>query len=492
MNAELIATLAGILALIAFWVMVVGLFKPSWVIRRPSLQTRKGVFFVWGIVWLCLGGLSLIVTQYVVPSEITTESVTVPHKLYVKVERANVRQCPLSTCDVIDTFTQNSWVTTAANSLAEAPEWIEMTYDADPAPGEQLMTGYINKITLAENPVHGSASGSAAGQPPSGGGGSTSSGGITIGPWADIRTTVGESYEFHFCEPPAAISGATCGGLAGATTDPRGGRPPYSFIKKSGFLPPGMALELNGTLKGTPTQEGTYNFKLCAKDLYGGEGCQNLAVIVSKTGTSPVSPGPSPVNPAGTLRYTVSFAAEGDADDDLVIGIVKYHAVFRGEPVTVDVPSNGARGTFEMPFTINVSIRIQPVSPHPVCIGNYPGYSATETLTGTVPGFLLVDPSSQRLKFYFEDLSEYVSDLNRNPSYSNCSNMNPPDLWRFRSWGIIRHPLDLAKAFPYTDDRPRTTELGGGTIEGWWESGTPQSTGRAMGGRATFTISPVE
>lgn len=318
MNAELLATLIGILAVIAFWVMVAGLFKPSWVIRRPSLQTRKGVFFVWGLAWLCLVILSVIITQSATPNETVSESAVAQHKLYVKVERANLRKCPLPTCDVIDTFMQNSWVTTPANSLAEAPEWIEVSYDADPAPGDQLATGYINKVTLAEEPV--SASGSAAGQPPSGGGGSTSSGGITIGPWANIQTTVGEYYETPFCEPSSAISGATCGALADTTTDPRGGKPPYSFIKKSGFLPPGMVLELNGTLRGSPTQEGTYKFRLCAKDLYGGEGCQDLAVMVKKD----------------TSLYADPAPASGNVSvDSIICKVIGREEVEGGEPYTI-------------------------------------------------------------------------------------------------------------------------------------------------------------
>ena len=313
MSAEQVVAIINILGTVTFLVMVVGLLKPSLVIFRPSLQTRKGVLFVWGVVWLCLGVLSIIITQNTAPANAPLpESATTPHKLYVKVERANVRQCPLPTCNIVNTFSQNSWVTTSANSLAEAPEWIEVTYDADPAPGEQLATGYINKVTLAEEPV--STSGSVADQPPSGGG-STSSGGITIGHWADIQLTLGESFKFYFCEPVSAISGATCGGLAGATTDPRGGGPPYSFVKSSGFLPPGMALELNGTLKGTPTQEGTYNFKLCAKDLYGGEGCQDLAVVVSKDGKTPNISQP-PKSGKESMTYQIDFDSYFTHNDD--------------------------------------------------------------------------------------------------------------------------------------------------------------------------------
>lgn len=230
-----------------------------------------------------------MVSNYAVSEEPITESAGALHKLYVKVDTANIRQCPLPTCTVVGTFNLNSLVTTSANSLAEAPEWIEVTYDADSGPSEQTLTGYINKVTLSDEPVSASKDG---GSPPPGGRGSSSVGGVTIGPWGNIETTVGESYEFHFCEPSSAISGATCGGLVDKAIDPRGGTPPYSFVKKSGFLPPGMTLELNGIFRGVPTVVGTYAFTLCAKDLHGGEGCQDLAVVVKKDQTTltPSSP----------------------------------------------------------------------------------------------------------------------------------------------------------------------------------------------------------
>jgi hypothetical protein len=92
---------------------------------------------------------------------------------------------------------------------------------------------------------------------------------IIFSPLAELTdATAGSYYEYSFCKPNSSISGATCGGLAGATTDPTGGNPPYSFSVEfgAGFLPPGLALELNGLLRGTPTLPGTYTFGICASD----------------------------------------------------------------------------------------------------------------------------------------------------------------------------------------------------------------------------------
>ena len=277
-TASIIVVIFFTLSTVSFLLLIVGLFKPSLVVRRPSLQTRKGVFLIWGLiaVFSTGGGFFIAGVAEDVPDSIITEPVQ-PRDYYVGVSGANIRECQATSCKVIDTIPANTKLTFSGDLFDKYPDWAEVTF-----PDGRV--GYVSKTVLSENAV-------AASEPPPSGGPS-STGGITIGPWANIQTTVGQSYEFHFCEPPAAISGATCGGLAGATTDPRGGTPPYSFVKKSGFLPPGIALELNGTLRGTPTETGTYNFRLCAKDLYGGEGCQNLAVVVGKTETSANTPPP--------------------------------------------------------------------------------------------------------------------------------------------------------------------------------------------------------
>ncbi|GEM_PF-3859758 len=293
-TALIITTIFSALSSISFLLLIIGLFKPSLVMRRPSLQTRRGIFLVWGLSAFFFTGGGLLVQGI---SEKASETAFLESReYYIKSGSANVRECPSTSCEIIDSLPQNEKLVFPGNLFDKYPEWVEVTF-----PNGQI--GYVSKTTLSEKPV--------SEKPLTPADDASSVGGVTIGPWNDIQTIVGESYELYFCEPPSAISGATCGALSDTTTDPRGGTPPYSFIKKSGFLPPGMVLELNGTLRGSPTKTGTYNFRLCAKDLYGGEGCQNLVVVVNK-GSDNVSDQPKdeptlllPAGPSVTPQVSI-------------------------------------------------------------------------------------------------------------------------------------------------------------------------------------------
>lgn len=260
MQSSVVAIIYSIGYLIAIIAIVVWFRKIK---KRGEKIPLKAKIFM---AFIVLSGPSVIAVIFS-PSPSPVSDNIQSTTYYVKTKSANVRECPSTSCKVIDSLSQNTPLTFPGDLFDKYPDWTEITF-----PNGQV--GYVSKTTLSKNIVPESQLAPTDD--------SSSVGGIIIGPWGDIQVTVGGSYEFHFCEPPSAISGATCGALADTTTDPRGGTSPYSFIKKSGFLPPGMTLELNGTLSGSPTQTGTYNFWLCAKDLYGGEGCQNLAVVVKK------------------------------------------------------------------------------------------------------------------------------------------------------------------------------------------------------------------
>ena len=124
---------------------------------------------------------------------------------------------------------------------------------------------------------------------------------------------------YSFCRP--AISGNDlCGS---SSTNPSGGTPPYTFELGTGggFPPIGMHLNLNGTLTGTPSVQGTSNFIVCAVDLVNSSKCDTVRFIVDPPPATPAllpaivlstvleRPMPSAAQPAMTLRSAVGLAS---------------------------------------------------------------------------------------------------------------------------------------------------------------------------------------
>jgi large repetitive protein len=60
-----------------------------------------------------------------------------------------------------------------------------------------------------------------------------------------------------------------------------GGVSPYTWSTISGSVPDGMALSTSGTLSGTPTAAGTFNFTAQVNDSVGGSAAANLSFVVS-------------------------------------------------------------------------------------------------------------------------------------------------------------------------------------------------------------------
>ena len=75
-TASIIVSVFVSLSTVSFLLLAVGLFKPSFVIHRPSLQTRKGVFLVWGLSAIFLTGGGLLVAGIAEPTAESGNGVT--------------------------------------------------------------------------------------------------------------------------------------------------------------------------------------------------------------------------------------------------------------------------------------------------------------------------------------------------------------------------------------------------------------------------------
>jgi hypothetical protein len=138
--------------------------------------------------------------------------------------------------------------------------------------------------------------------------------------------TGSQSYNLTVTCPTIALSPATLtSGQVGVgysqivTAQPAGGT--YSYAVTSGALPNGLALGSSGQISGTPTQTGTFNFRITATGFGACAGFRDYQIIIGCS-TITVSPTSLPdgmigtaynqnvsATPAGTYSYSVSNGA---------------------------------------------------------------------------------------------------------------------------------------------------------------------------------------
>lgn len=270
-------------------------------ILRWRAATWKGKLLVLGTAMILIPVLLAIFLPDDDYQTGTAEPKSEAETYYVKTSAANVRECPQLSCKILGAYPQNTELIFPGELFDKYPDWVEVTF---PDGG----IGYISKTVLSENKTS-TPEYKISTETPRGSG-------IALGEGDFDPLVVGYSYDISFCVPESARSGATCGGLAGDTSTPVGGSPPYSLVKGSGFFPPGMSLELNGLLSGAPTTEGTYNFQICAKDLKMNQGCQSYTLVVVEEETTPVSQPP--------ITQPPSVAEETPRDVSIISASCKF------------------------------------------------------------------------------------------------------------------------------------------------------------------------
>jgi outer membrane autotransporter protein len=104
----------------------------------------------------------------------------------------------------------------------------------------------------------------------------------------------------------------TVGAGYSQTISASGGTAPYTFAITAGALPAGMSLTGGGTLSGTPSSAGTFNFTITATDNGGFTGSRAYTITVAAP-TITVSPGSLPNANAGQAYSTTVTASGGTA-----------------------------------------------------------------------------------------------------------------------------------------------------------------------------------
>lgn len=105
-------------------------------------------------------------------------------------------------------------------------------------------------------------------------------------------------------ELPTPIRGA---GYSGSAVG-EGGTPPYTYAHTGGTLPPGLALAADGSLTGTPTTQGFYEFEITATDSIGGTSAVLFALttrggLIFETEKLPVA--------EHAVAYSTQFSVSG-------------------------------------------------------------------------------------------------------------------------------------------------------------------------------------
>ena len=114
---------------------------------------------------------------------------------------------------------------------------------------------------------------------------------------------------------PATLASTTVGTATSQTVTASGGTAPYTYVISSGALPAGLSLASTGTLSGTPTAGGNFNFTVSATDSSTGTGpftgsrAYTLAVGTPTLAITPSSTA-GLTGVAGT-SYSQSFTASG-------------------------------------------------------------------------------------------------------------------------------------------------------------------------------------
>lgn len=149
---------------------------------------------------------------------------------------------------------------------------------------------------------------------------------------------------------PATVPAGNVGSAYNSTFTASGGTGPYTFTISAGSLPAGVSLNPAGTLSGTPTQSGSFNFVVRTTDNFGFTGVQPYTLSVNAPSID-ITP---PTLGAATLgtAYSSTLSASGG------IGPYSFTITAGALPAGMTLSSSGtlsgtptAVGTFNLTVT---------------------------------------------------------------------------------------------------------------------------------------------
>ncbi|MEA9825471.1 putative Ig domain-containing protein [Xanthomonas campestris pv. raphani] len=183
---------------------------------------------------------------------------------------------------------------------------------------------------------------------------------------------------------PTALPAATRGTAYSQTLSASGGTAPYTYAVSAGNVPAGLTLASNGTLSGTATVEGSFNFTVTATDANTFTASQAYAVTVA---------GPNLALPASNLPAGTAGQAYTAAISPATGGTAPYsYALTAGalpSGVVLDAATGALSGTPTVSGTFNFTLTVTDSTPSPAA-------QANQSYTLSIAGATLV-PSQPTL-----------------------------------------------------------------------------------------------
>ncbi|MFS8422651.1 autotransporter domain-containing protein [Xanthomonas campestris pv. incanae] len=183
---------------------------------------------------------------------------------------------------------------------------------------------------------------------------------------------------------PTALPAATRGTAYSQTLSASGGTAPYTYAVSAGNVPAGLTLASNGTLSGTATVEGSFNFTVTATDANIFTASQAYAVTVA---------GPNLALPASNLPAGTAGQAYTAAISPATGGTAPYsYALTAGalpSGVVLDAATGALSGTPTVSGTFNFTLTVTDSTPSPAA-------QANQSYTLSIAGATLV-PSQPTL-----------------------------------------------------------------------------------------------
>ncbi len=206
---------------------------------------------------------------------------------------------------------------------------------------------------------------------------------------------------------PAALSNGTVGTAYSQTLTVAGGTAPYTYAATGGVLPTGLLLSAGGTLSGTPTAGGSFNFTVTATDASTGTGRYSggrAYTVIIAAPTIAISPATLTSGTVGTAYSQTVTASGGTAPYSYAVtsGALPGGLSLSSGGTLAGTPTAGGTFTFTVTATdastgsgpysgsrsYSVVINAQPVTAAPVVTAPANGSyvtTTTPTYSGTAP-----------------------------------------------------------------------------------------------------------